>query len=324
MDLQFIKLLNRALVPEYSYMAYAKGGLQQYLNDINAELAIVGKPFIVSFKNIDIANKTALIDKDLVIKELSKLKDISIKKAQQMSLDLFTFEQPNFVHVIIPIVKHRKYRIDNILDNLSIIDKPVIFNDRYLHVEFDNINNGTIVGHLYENITRVREIDINEDSDLLSMLDNYRFVNLNLTNVMHDNIKEIFRIIKYYFTYFRSKFKYTTFISAGCTHHCSTVDKVNIAFIKYSEFYPVFTNDDIYCLLVQLTSSKFNDLTYYTRDGYVANYMIGGSNSRDDLLEIDGEQNILCPRVNISYFLKAIWTILNVYTCLNPKNSGGR
>lgn len=31
MDIQFIKLLNKELVADYSYMAYLKGHLRQYL-----------------------------------------------------------------------------------------------------------------------------------------------------------------------------------------------------------------------------------------------------------------------------------------------------
>jgi len=309
MDLQFIKLLNKHLIPEYSYCAYTITARQYNFGVGEVYSFNLGKPFIFSLQGINIEDVLQMASKE---NDLLMANDHDVGKLMQSTGALFTFAHSQFLYTARSMYDiFVKYAL---LNSIRITDGIPFFKDKHMQANF-NMANGRTEFTIYENIYPIKSIGAWDVRNFIQFLNEYRFVNLSFTNITCDYTKPLLDIIQKHITNFKSKFKYTALLSSGNAAQYSFIDKLNICYFKYTEFYPTFINDDIYCLMIQLTSEIFDDLRYYSSPGYVQTYMLGGSNYKDDLLEIDGDKNThIYGRVDAQKILESILVLCNNYT----------
>lgn len=120
MDLQFIRLLHKELVADYSYVAYLKDDLVHELRLPDRKLRVIGVPFIISFKDCEIKNKVWLLNKDTVIDAIinSKLHPKAIL------FILFALGASKFIHSTTYIPKYVKNNLESIKNKIQLDDKP--------------------------------------------------------------------------------------------------------------------------------------------------------------------------------------------------------
>jgi len=343
MDLQFIKLLEDEITFKYSFLAYAKKRLcMKMFNQTNLDM--LGVPFIVSFAKVKTDDREGLANIERAKEILLNIVKNNYDYRDNLYLPVFLFNTPKFELTQIPLTISSKHSIGEIED-LKLINKPIMFMDHHIQVNIDmekdelvdglikpvklenDITNNvedlsqipTYSGNVYKRLELAHSINIANPYNIRALVDKYRFVNFSFNNVNKSNIEKLLNIIEQYIQEFNRSFKYTNLLSDGHDTYYATVDKVNITYFKYEDFFPTFINDDIYCLLIQLTSSIFDNISYYTRNYYVLNYILGGSDNKDDLMELDGEKNVLVANhIDIAKF---IWAVLKNFTLKKGERS---